>query len=874
MDGHEVRRRFLDFFAARGHIVRPSASLIPVDPTLLLTVAGMVPFKPYLLGEELPPYRRAVSAQKCVRTADIDIVGTTARHMTFFEMLGNFSFGDYFKADAIGWAYELVTEGFGVDPDLLWFTVHETDDEAAAIWIDKVGVPVARLQRGGKDNFWQMGVAGPAGPCSEIFVDRGAKHGDPGGPIGGGEDRYVEIWNLVFMQYVQDEPYHVVGDLPAKNIDTGMGLERAAAAFQGVDTVFEIDLVRPILSEASAVLGVRYGDHPGRDVALRLLADHGRAMTFLVGDGVVPSNEGRGYILRRLVRRAVRHAWSIAGEGHLTPRLVKAVVEQMSDPYPELAAKQDLITEILDREEFRFRRTLESGHQLLDGELDRLAEGEQLAGSVAFKLHDTFGFPVELTTEIVSERGMAVDRAGFNTEMEAQRLRARQAWKGGTEAEASEVYRRLVDEIGSTHFVGYQLERGEARLLALLVDGVPAERAEAGQMVEAFLDVTPFYGESGGQVGDQGFLDSATGHLEVEDTKHALPGFHSHRGKVTAGWVVVGQEVEAMIDAPRRERTAKSHTGTHLLHWALRDVLGSHAHQAGSLVEPGRLRFDFSHFKAVASEELGEAERLANQRIIENDSVQTVETSREEAERLGALAFFGDKYGERVRVVQIGGYSVELCGGTHVPSSGQVGPLIVLGESSIGSNLRRVEALTGEAGFDHLVGLRSRLNEAGRLLKVTPGDVSSRIRTLLDRVESLEESLAMVASKERQILAGQAVESAESIGSARLAVMRSDGLTPDQVRALAVSVRQELGRGVAVVGSVAQGKAALVAAVTKNLTSAGVSAAVIVAEAARQLGGGASRDAELAQAGGPKADQLDTALGLAKDAAARLLAGS
>lgn len=874
MEGHEVRRRFLDFFAARGHVVRPSASLIPIDPTLLLTVAGMVPFKPYLLGEEIPPYRRAVSAQKCVRTADLDIVGTTARHMTFFEMLGNFSFGDYFKAEAIDWAYELVTEGFGVDPDLLWFTVHETDDEAAAIWLDQVGVPAARLQRGGKDNFWQMGVAGPAGPCSEIFVDRGAGYGDPGGPIGGGEDRFVEVWNLVFMQYVQDEPYHVVGDLPAKNIDTGMGLERAAAAFQGVDTVFDIDTVRPILADAAAGLGVRYGDHAGSDVALRQIADHGRAMTFLVGDGVVPSNEGRGYILRRLVRRAVRHAWSIAGEGHITPRLVKAVVEQMGDPYPELAAKQEHIIEVLDREEFRFRRTLESGHQLLDGELERLAEGEQLAGSVAFKLHDTYGFPVELTTEIVSERGMAVDRAGFNAEMEAQQRRARQAWKGGTAAGTTEIYRRLVDEIGPTHFVGYRLERTQAQLLALLVDGLPAERAETGQVIEAFLDVTPFYGESGGQIGDQGYLDTPTGRLEVDDTTHALPGFHSHRGKVTSGWVGVGQEVEAVIDGPRRESTAKSHTGTHVLHWALRDVLGGHAHQAGSLVEPGRLRFDFNHFQAVTSEELAEAERLANQRIIENGSVQTLETSREEAEKLGALAFFGDKYGERVRVVQIGRFSVELCGGTHVPSSGQVGPLIVLGESSIGSNLRRVEALTGEAGFEHLVGLRSRLAEAGRLLKVAPGDVSTRIRSLLEKVESLEDSLAIASSKERQILAGQAVESAESIGSTRLVVMRSDGLGAEQARALALSIRQELGRGVAVVGSVAQGKAALAAAVSKDLVAAGVSAATIVGEPARQLGGGASRDAELAQAGGPKADQLDVALDLARTEAARLLAAS
>ena len=718
MDSNQIKKAFIDFFVARQHVYRPSASLIPNDPTLLLNNAGMVPFKPFFLGEENPPYKRAVSVQKCVRTIDIDIIGSTQRHLSFFEMMGNFSFGDYFKQDAIAWAYEFVTEHLNLEPERLWYTVYKTDDEARDIWIDEVGVPADRVQRGEEDNFWQMGVPGPCGPCSEIFYDKGEQYGPEGGPIGGGEDRFVEIWNLVFMQNIQDEPFHVIGDLPQKSIDTGMGLERTAAVVQGVDSVFDTDGLKHIRDEAGSFLGVRYGDSEPIDVSLRILADHARTITTLIGDGVVPSNDGRGYVLRRVLRRAVRHGWQLGAKDLVTPRLVESTLASLGDSYPDLLAKADLINSVVAREEERFRRTLRSGSELLEDELSQLAPGTALPGSTAFRLHDTFGFPIELTTEIAAERGVEVDQPAFEAEMGAQRKRARSAWKGGDEVASGEFYRTVLDETGPTRFVGYEVEAGTGRVLALIRDGAVTERVEKGQEVEVFVDVSPFYAESGGQIGDSGTITTATGIIDVTDTKHALQGLHGHRGKVRNGSVAIGQEADLAIDSHRREMIRKSHTGTHVLHWALRNVLGDHAHQAGSLVEPGRLRFDFSHFAGVGGTELAEIESMANQRLIENGAVTTTITSKEEAEAQGALAFFGDKYGDTVRLVRVGQFSVELCGGTHTHTAAQVGPLVVLGESSIGSNIRRVEALTGDNAFRQFSSWRSGLTEIGQLFAV------------------------------------------------------------------------------------------------------------------------------------------------------------
>jgi alanyl-tRNA synthetase len=864
MSGSEIRTAFLEFFRERSHTVVPSASLIPTDPGLLLTVAGMVPFKPYLLGDEPAPYPRAVSVQKCIRTVDIDIVGTTARHASFFEMLGNFSFGDYFKEKAIPWAYEFVTEALGFDPDRLWYTVHHTDDEAAEIWIDGVGIDPGRLQRRDRDNFWQMGVAGPAGPSSEIFYDKGPEFGPDGGPVVD-EERFTEVWNLVFMQYVQDEPYHVVGDLPAKGIDTGAGLDRLATVIQGVDNLFEIDLVRPVLAAAEGATGKTYGDDARVDVGLRILADHGRAMTFLIGDGVVPSNEGRGYILRRLLRRAVRYGWQLGSDDVITPALVDATIDVMGDAYPALPVARDGIVEMAEREERRFRRTLESGYSLLDGALEEVDEGDTLSGAVAFKLHDTYGFPVELTDEIAAERGVVLDRAEFDAEMHQQRERARAAWKSSSGVEeAAPVYRKLYDHSGPTDFTGYDDVEGLGKVLSIVRDGEPIQQADAGQEVELYVDTTPFYAEAGGQVGDTGWIVTETGRARVVDTQYAIQGLNGHRSKVVEGTIHAGQEARLEVDPDRREKIRKSHTGTHILHWALREVLGTHVRQAGSLVEDGRLRFDFSHYTGLDAEELGEVERVANERVIENARVQTQVMSREEAEAAGALAFFGDKYGERVRVVDAGGYSVELCGGTHVPSTGQIGPLVVLGESSIGSNLRRIEAYTGGTGYEYFSELRRRLRETAQLLRTQPDQIGETARTLVGRLKDQEERIAAFEAQTRSGVAGELVNAAEAIGDHRLVVASAGTMTPDELRALAIQVRDKLGSGIAVLGAERDGKAGLVAAATKDVVGAGVSAGELLQGVARIVGGGGSRDPELAQAGGPKGDQLADALDEAK----------
>ncbi len=871
MDSNSLRRAFIDFFAGREHTVRPSASLIPVDPTLLLTNAGMVPFKPYFLGEEPAPYPRAVSVQKCVRTIDIDIIGTTDRHMSFFEMCGNFSFGDYFKEAAIAYAHEFVTEVLGLPEDGLWYTVYETDDEAADIWLNQEGIDPERLQRGGKDNFWQMGVPGPCGPASEIFFDRGAEHGAEGGPIGGDEDRYVEIWNLVFMQNIQDEPYHVVGDLPAKSIDTGMGLERTAMILQEAASVFHTDAVLPVLEAGAAYSGVSYGEDPAVDVSLRILADHGRTVTMLIGDGVMPSNAGRGYVLRRVLRRAVRHAWQLGGEGLIMPRLVEAAVGVLSDGYPALEDKQQAILDVVEREEARFRQTLESGHSLLSSALGEVP-GETLPGDVAFKLHDTFGFPIDLTKEIAAEAGVEVDEVGFEQEMDRQRKRAKASFTGGAEAELGQMYLSILDAIGPTEFIGYEHEEGGGRLLAIVRAGETSDRAEEGQSVELFLDRTPFYAEAGGQVGDTGTIETPTGIVAVADTKHALQGFQGHRGKVVSGFVQVGQEASLQIDSPRRERIRKSHTGTHIVHWALREVIGDHAHQAGSLVEAGRLRFDFNHFSGLDADELAQIELLTNQNIIANPHVHTHVTSIDEAKRAGALAFFGDKYGESVRVVDIGGFSKELCGGTHTPSAGQVGPIVLTSESSIGSNVRRIEALTGSDAYLHLAKLRATLDEAGSVLRTTPFDVPERLAALVDRNKALEAELEALADQRRAASAGDLIEQAVTVGDHRFLVAAASELRPDELRLLALGIRDRLGSGVVVVGSAHAGKGALVGAVTKDLVDRGVSAADIIVPAAKELGGGGSRDPELAQAGGPNGANLEQALDIARERAGRALA--
>jgi len=871
MNTNDIRSTFIDFFTERDHTFVPSASLIPVDPTLLLTVAGMVPFKSYLLGEETAPYNNAVSSQKCVRTEDIDIIGTTARHASFFEMLGNFSFGEYFKEKAIPLAYELLTEGYGIDPDKLWFTVHETDDEAAAIWLDVVGVDPERLQRRDKDNFWQMGVAGPAGPSSEIFYDRGPEYGPDGGPIVD-EERFVEIWNLVFMQYIQDEPYHVVGDLPMKSIDTGMGLERVAMILQGVDSLLETDTVRAIMSVAEDATGAAYGENERADLSLRIIADHARSFTFLISDGVVPSNEGRGYILRRLIRRAVRHAHTLGTIEPITAGLVAAIVAEMGDAFPAIIEKQDLISQIVEREELGFLKTLESGERMLDLAIAELVDSTEIPGSTAFMLHDTFGFPIELTEEIALERGLTVDRGAFDTEMAQQKHRARAAFKGAADGDTTDLYRRVLGGIEPTDFTGYANIEGVGLILSLMREGEIVEQADEGQEVEMFLNRSPFYAEAGGQVGDTGLIATETGSVRVFDTQMDLPGVHGHRGKVITGHVQAGQDVEAVIDGTRRERIRKNHSGTHILHWALRDVLGPHVQQEGSLVAPDRLRFDFSHFEGVNAETLHEVEKEVNERIIANADVMTVETSKDEAQEMGAIAFFGDKYGDDVRVVTMGDFSTEFCGGTHVPSTGQIGPLVLVSEGSVGSNIRRVEGLTGSAAYDHISQLRSNLENIGTILRSQPGKEVDAALSVTDKLKMAEQRIDEFEARERTQVADRMVDAAEDIGGKRLAYGRVDGIGGDGLRALAFQVRDRLGSGIGAFGSVTDGKAAIIVFVSEDLVDRGISAGDLAASGARSLGGGGSRDPKVAQAGGPNTEGIDEAVSLMHTAASEALA--
>ena len=744
MTADELRSTFLDFFVARGHTLVPSASLIPHDKTVLFTVAGMVPFKPYFTGEEPAPYPRATSSQKCVRAGgkhnDLDDIGRTNRHFSFFEMLGNFSFGDYFKLEAIQFAWELYTEVLGLDRERLWVTVHESDDEAEAIWRDTVGVPPARIQRLGDDNFWRMADTGPCGPSSEIFWDLGPAFGPDGGPKDGGEDRYVEIWNLVFVTF-DAQPDGTLVPLPRPSIDTGAGLERNLAVLQGAESIWDIDVFQPLIAAAERATGVTYQGFPGgdADVSLRILAEHARTMTFLVTDGVVPSNVERGYVLRRIIRRAVRHAYRLGARDLVTPSLVDATIGVMGPAYPELEAHRELVTNVIRREEERFRATLQRGEDLLD---EILTAGD-VTGERAFFLHDTLGYPIDLTREVAAERGRAVDVDGFQVQMDEQRTRARDAHKaeGGAAAAPVELYREILDDHGPTEFTGRQeyVTKG-AKVLGIVAGGERMGRAVAGDDVDVFLDRTPFYAESGGQVGDTGTITSADGTtvVRVLDTQYAIAGVLSlHRGRVEQGELAESDEVVAAIDGPRRDAIRRNHTATHILHWALREVLGTHVKQAGSYVGPDRLRFDFSHHEAVTQDELDQIEAMANREIISDAKVRHYETSKAHAESLGAIAFFGDKYGDIVRVLEAGEHSLELCGGTHVHALGFIGPIKIVSEGSIGANLRRIEAVTGEGSLERVHEEEVRLRTAAGLLNVGPAEVPDRIERLLAQVKSL-----------------------------------------------------------------------------------------------------------------------------------------
>ncbi len=879
MQTHEIRRRFLDHFERAGHTVVPSASLISQDATVLFTIAGMAPFKPYFLGQSTPPFPRATSVQKCVRTGDIDNVGVTTRHNTFFQMAGNFSFGDYFKAGAIEHAWTLLTSsladgGYGLDPDRLWVTVYESDDEAERLWQEIAGLPAERIQRRGMaDNFWSMGVPGPCGPCSEIYYDRGPEYGIEGGPIAD-EDRYLEVWNLVFMQDMRGESdgsgkgdFPILGPLPQQNIDTGLGVERLAFLLQGVDNVYETDLLRPIIASMEQLSGKKYGggDHQA-DVRFRVIADHSRSGMMLIGDGVTPGNEGRGYVLRRLLRRAVRSARLLGVTEPVMPTLMSIVRDLMSPSYPELATDYERIEKVAATEEKAFLRTIASGSKLFDVAAADLATQHvtTLPGATAFTLHDTQGFPIDLTLEMAAEAGLTVDVAGFERLMKEQKDRARadaKARKGGF-ADLSE-YRRLLDQ-GATEFTGYSELQTEARIRGLLRDGVPVPAAHEGEEIELVLDRTPLYAESGGQDSDAGTIVGAHGAAEVLDVQKVDRKLVVHRVRITDGEFTTGAQVLAKVDPEWRLGARQAHSGTHVVHAALRQVLGPEALQSGSYNKPGYLRLDFAWDQALSAATRSELEEVANRAVRQDLPVRVLYGSMQEAQAVGAIALFGETYDDTVRIVEIGGpWSVELCGGTHVEHSSQIGPVAITAESSVGSGLRRVEAAVGIEAFHRLVAERTLVSQLASTLKVQPAELPGRIETLLDKLKSAEKELAGLRAAALGNVAGTLAGGAIDVaGVALVAATAPEGTAAGDLRTLASDVRGRLGDRPGVVALFAPAHASVPFAVAVN--QGGIARGLAAGELAKAVlpliegRGGGKKD--LAQGAGTRPDRIPEAI--------------
>ncbi len=876
---NDIRRSFLDYFGGNGHTIVPSAPLVPHnDPTLMFVNAGMVPFKNVFTGLETRPYKTATSSQKCVRAGgkhnDLDNVGYTARHHTFFEMLGNFSFGDYFKEQAITHAWTLLTKEWGLPADRLTATVYHTDDEAFDLWKKIAGLPEERIIRiATKDNFWAMGDSGPCGPCSEIFYD----HGDHiwGGPPGSPEedgDRFVEIWNLVFMQYEQ-EANEIVSELPRPSIDTGMGLERVAAVMQGVTDNYDTDTFKALIAESGALS--RTATDGAHKASHRVIADHLRSTGFLIADGVLPANEGRGYVLRRIMRRAMRHAHVIGAKEPLMYRLVSSLVSEMGGAYPELVRAQPLIEETLLREETRFRKTLENGLKLLDEATGGLDEGGTLAGETAFKLYDTYGFPYDLTEDALRSRGLTVDRAGFDAAMAEQMAAARAAWKGSGEKASDEIWFDIAEKAGNTEFIGYATTQGEGEVLAIVKDGVNFDSAAAGDTVTIVTNQTPFYGESGGQMGDAGRITTQGGFVAVvDDTAKPLGRVHAHHATIEAGSIKVGDTVHLSVDVERRDRIRANHSATHLLHAALRKELGAHVTQKGSLVAADRLRFDFSHPEALTHAQIAAIEADVNAQVRHNEEVTTRLMTPDDAVAAGALARFGEKYGDEVRVLSMGRgddahYSVELCGGTHVRATGDIALFKIVSESAVSSGVRRIEALTGEAARLWLVERDDKLRQTAAALKTTPEDVPARIAALVEQSRKLERELAE-AKKALALGGGSAAQTAgpEKIGNIDFLGQVIEGLDPKELRGIVDQNKATLGSGVSAVLAVVDGRASIAVGVTDDLKGQ-ISAVDLVRAGVEALGGkGGGGRPDMAQGGGPDGDKAAAALDAVKTALA------
>jgi len=891
LTGKEIRKKFLDFFEKRGHMIMPSASLIPHnDPSILWTAAGMVPFKPFFTGQAKPEVRRIATCQKCLRTPDIEEVGKTARHHTFFEMLGNFSFGDYFKEEAINWAWEFVTEVLKLDKKKLWITVYQDDDEAFEIWNKQVGVPSEKILRMGKDtNYWEIGV-GPCGPCSEIYIDLGEHRGcgKPDCKVGCECDRFLEIWNLVFIQYFRDENGNYT-PLKSKGVDTGMGLERIASVLQNVPTNFDTDLFKDIINFAASLINIEYGKNDKHDLALKIIADHTRAVTFAIGDGALPSNEGRGYVIRRLIRRAVRFVYTLtenkafsskeslkSTESYLPCiyKIAGTVIDQMKDAYPELEQKREQIEKVILLEEKRFLETLKQGMELLSQLIEKSLEEKSavISGYDAFKLYDTYGFPLELTREIAAEHGLSVDEEKFKAALDEQRSRsrsARQETKYLTKEE--ETYQHLKSRMGETKFVGYDEFKTKSKLIAILKDGIEQDFASADEKVEVILDVTPFYAESGGQVSDHGIISGKGFEIEITSVHKPVENFIVHIGKVKKGTVRTGSEVEAAIEVKRRYDIMRNHSAAHLLHQALKDVLGQHVNQAGSLIEPRRLRFDFTHYSALSKEELEKIEDLVNEMIFNNLPVEIFETTLDKAKAMGSAALFDEKYGNKVRVVKMGNFSLELCGGTHVRFTSEIGVFKLVSESSISAGVRRVEAVTGRGVLEYLKSKEKQVLKIADALKAKPGEVIERVQALQKNIIELEKNLEALKKEVIKQRVSELLGQVYDLNGVKVLTAVVSVSSTEDLKQMSDMIKEKLTSGIIVLGAAVGKKASLITVVTKDLLDKGLHAGKIVKELAKIVDGGGGGRPDMAQAGGKNPDNLKNAIDSARKVIERYL---
>ena len=866
---NELRRMFLEFFESKGHLAMKSFSLVPHnDNSLLLINSGMAPLKPYFTGQEIPPRRRVTTCQKCIRTGDIENIGKTARHGTFFEMLGNFSFGDYFKTEAIHWAWEFLTERVGIPADRLYPSVYLDDDEAFRIWNEEIGIPKERIYRFGKeDNFWEHG-AGPCGPCSEIYYDRGEKYGTgPEDVMGGEGDRFMEVWNVVFSQFNNDGHGNYT-DLIQKNIDTGMGLERLAVVCQDVASLFDVDTNRALMDEVGALAHCKYEEDDKKDVSLRIIADHVKSCTFMASDGIMPSNEGRGYVFRRLLRRAARHGRILGIEGSFMTKLAQVVIDLSKDGYPELEEKKDMILRVIDQEEERFANTIDKGLEILaDLEKDMEAKGTKvLAGEDAFKLYDTYGFPIDLTKEILDDKGLTVDEEGFHKAMQVQRETARSARKTTNYMGRDDIYQKLDASLTSA-FVGYDKLEAESKVTALVrlasdVEGEDeiADAVTDGEKACVITSETPFYGTMGGQVGDRGVIESANGKFEVEDTIHLQGGKIGHIGHMVSGMFQTGEAVTLKVDEENRALIGRNHSATHLLHKALRTVLGTHVEQAGSLVTRDRLRFDFTHFSAMTQEEIKEVEAIVNKEIRAALPVVTDVMGLEDAKKTGAMALFGEKYGDKVRVVRMGDFSTELCGGTHVKNTSEISSFKILSEAGVAAGVRRIEALTSDGLIRHYENVEEELHAAATAAKSTPADLKTKIESMMEEIKALHSENEKLKSKLAKEAMGDVMDQVQEVKGVKVLAVRADGVDMNGLRNLGDQLKEKLGEGVVVIASVLDGKVNLMAAVTDEAQKKGAHAGNLIKAIAGLVGGGGGGRPNMAQAGGKNPEGVADAL--------------